>query len=139
MEINWQKIEDKKYMQMLSSYVSKNNLHSHIKFESAVTWENLPRIYNGYAMCLNLTDSGSFDKTIVEAAACGAVPIVSNVSLTGLLPEICITKTSPSAIAESIQRLFDSNQQVEIQQKLKDFAESQSLEKLINRLIDELK
>jgi glycosyltransferase involved in cell wall biosynthesis len=132
------KIEDKKYMDILLQYISKNNLRSHIKFEKAVLHENLPEIYSGYEICLNLTDNGSFDKTIVEAASCGTVPIVSNQSLSSLLPDGCVTERDLDSIVLAIRKISEPQNCLDLREKLAEFAKSQSLEALMEKLIIEL-
>jgi glycosyltransferase involved in cell wall biosynthesis len=132
------KIEDKKYMDILLQYISKNNLQSHIKFEKAVTHENLPEIYSSYEICLNLTDNGSFDKTIVEATACGAVPVVSNQSLSSFLPSGCVTERDLDSIVLAIQKISQPQNCLDLREKLTKFAYSQSLDALMKKLIAEL-
>jgi len=131
--------KDLRYFESLKKYVLDNNLSKTISWKEAVSPEKLPEIYSGYEICLNLTPSGSFDKTIVEASACGTVPLVSNSSLSDFLPTICITGTSPDEVAESIQRLLEPKEQVKIQDELKSFIESQSLKELVDRLVVEIK
>ena len=126
------------YYDALKKYVANNGLSICVSFTDAVLPEVLPDIYSSHEVCLNLTESGSFDKTIVEATACGAIPLVSNTSLAHLLPEACITSDSPEAIARSLQRLLDAHEQMEIQEKLKFFTESQSLSALIDKLFIEI-
>ena len=133
-----EKIEDRKYMDMLKLYVSKNNLHSYVKFEEAVLPENLPKIYSSYDICLNLTDIGSFDKTIVEAAACGAVPIVSNRSLLSLLPDGCVTDRNIDDIVSAIQKMSQPQNRLKVQEKLAEFVERQSLDTLMKKLGKEM-
>ena len=123
----------------LKKQVNEQNLASSVNFIDAVSQDKLPEIYSSHEIYLNLTPSGSFDKTIVEAVACGAIPLVSNTSLRSLLPEACITEATPKAIAASIQRLFDAHEQVEIQSKLRDFVASQSLISLMSKLFLEMK
>jgi glycosyltransferase involved in cell wall biosynthesis len=129
-----QKIEDKKYMDMLMSYVSKNSLQSHIKFEKAVLHQDLPKIYSSYEICLNLTDSGSFDKTIIEAASVGTFPIVSNQSLSFLLPDGCVTERNLDSIVLAIRKISQPQNQLDLREKLTEFAKSQSLDALMEKL-----
>ena len=129
---------DIEYYNNLRQTVTDNNLSTNITFEDEVTKEKAPEIFSSHEICLNLTESGSFDKTIVEATACGAIPLVSNKSLIGLLPKVCVTENNPEAIAHSLERLLDPHEQMEIQQKLKSFAESQSLSVLMDKLFIEL-
>lgn len=130
--------KDIKYYNSLKNYVSSNSLSTSVSFIEAVTPDKLPEIYSSHEVCLNLTESGSFDKTIVEAAACGAIPLVSNKSLSGLLPAVCVTSDSVEDIAQSIQKLLEARIQVSIQKELKSFVNSQDLKSLTEKLFREL-
>jgi glycosyltransferase involved in cell wall biosynthesis len=52
-------------------------------------------LYQENAIYVNLTPSGSFDKTIGEAAACGCLVICSNEAMEGVVPSECIVDDAP--------------------------------------------
>lgn len=131
--------KDKNYFNLLKEHVREFNLSQVVHFSDGVSPEKLPEIYSSHEICLNLTDTGSFDKTIAEAAACGAIPLVSNTSLSHFLPEVCITKASPETIAASIQRLFEAHERLKIQDALDSFVKSQSLSTLMEKLFSIMK
>jgi len=131
--------KDKNYVGELHKYVTDHKLSPIVNFAGPKTPSELSEIYSSNEICLNLTEDGSFDKTIVEAASCGAIPLVSSESFSGLLPSICITENSANDIAESIKKLLDPAEQIRIQRDLKDFVESQGLNSLINKLFTEIK
>ena len=131
--------KDFNYMNSLNKYVEEKNLSRYVYFLDAVSPPKLPEVYSSYEICLNLTEDGSFDKTIVESSSCGAIPLVSNKSLVNLLPESCITEPSPESISKSIQKVLDAHQKLEIQEKLKLFVQSQSLTLLMEKLFKEMK
>lgn len=58
-----------------------------IIFHGAIPNYETPKIYNQHEIFVNLTASGSFDKTILEAMACESLVVVSNQSLASMLPE----------------------------------------------------
>ena len=130
---------DRLYMESIKKYVEDNNLSSVIYFLPGVEMSKLPEIYSSHEICLNFTDSGSFDKTIVEAAACGAIPLVSNSSLKGMLPDLCIIEPDKKSIAESIQKLLVPHNRIEAQKELEPFVVSQSLSGLISKIFIEIK
>ncbi len=129
---------DLDYSEKLKKYAQDNNLLNAVSFKDGAPIDKIPEIFSSFEICLNLTPAGSFDKTIVEAAACGAVPLVSNESLKGLLPDICITEDSAEGIATSLQKLLEPKEQVRIQNELKVFVESQSLSELVKKLLLEM-
>lgn len=130
---------DLTYMEGLKKYVQENNMGNSVSFHKAVSPYKLPEIYSSYEICLNLTDSGSFDKTVIEASGCGAVPLVSNSSFSGLLPDVCITSSSKESIAQAIEKIFDPALQLQVQNDLRDFVSSQSLSELTKKLFTEIK
>ncbi len=128
----------KDYYESLKKYVDENDLSSFVTFTAGVSPSKLPAIYSNYEVCLNLTDTGSFDKTIVESAACGAIPVVSNLSLRGVLPDSCITDPNPKSISDSIQKMLLPHERIAVQKDLEKFVESQSLSNLITKLFNEI-
>ena len=65
--------EDKEYGEKV-----KQNLNDKIKFIGPVTQEEALRLYQTHEIYVNKTPAGSFDKTIIEALACGMKIIVDN-------------------------------------------------------------
>ncbi len=130
---------DKEYYESVKQYVIDKNLSTYVHFVPGVPPEKLPEIYSGFEICVNFTDSGSFDKTIVEAGSCGTIPLVSNISLQKFLPEQCFTKPDPASIASAIQRLLLPHEQVEAQKDIEVFVKSQSLSGLMEKLFTEIK
>ncbi len=129
---------DQDYFSSLKNYVAENKLTNVVSFLSSVEQSKLPEIYSSYEICLNLTETGSFDKTIAEAASCGTIPLVSNSSLSNLLPQECITRDNKDNIAKSIKNLLEPQIKLAISDKLAQFAKSQSLHNLVEKLYSEM-
>lgn len=68
--------EDKAYGELVLK-----SLTSKIKYVGQVTSEQARTLYQTHEIYVNMTPSGSYDKTIFEAAACGARLIVHNPDL----------------------------------------------------------
>lgn len=56
-------------------------------FQPGIPNHDTPKIYNKHEIFVNLTPSGSFDKTIIEAMACETLTLASNKSVRDILPE----------------------------------------------------
>lgn len=56
----------------------RNRASDRVRFMGAVTREEAKDLYQSHETYVNFTPAGSFDKTILEAAACGAKLIVRN-------------------------------------------------------------
>lgn len=75
----------------------------HVTLFPAVANAQTPAIYAGHAIYVNLTPSGSFDKTIGEAMACGCIVIVANEVLRGIVPsEFIVNPDDIGAVTASI-------------------------------------
>ncbi len=129
---------DKDYYQSVKKYVEDNSLSSNITFLPGVPHYKLPSIYSSFEICLNLAEAGSFDKTIVESSSCGAIPVVSNYSLRGMLPDNCVTEPNPKSISDSIQKMLLPHERIAVQKDLEIFVESHSLTNLVSRLFKEI-
>jgi len=56
-----------------------------LNFTPGVVNTDTPKLFSEYAIFINLTQSGSLDKTILEAMSCGGVALVSNESFREVL------------------------------------------------------
>lgn len=57
-----------------------------VRFVSGVPHNETARVYAGARVFVNCTNSGSLDKTTLEAMACGVLPLVSNRAYATMLP-----------------------------------------------------
>lgn len=131
--------KDRDYHDRLVEYVKNNDLSKMVNFTPGVSPSKLSEVYASFEICLNLTDTGSFDKTIVEATSCGTIPVVSSDSFSSLLPSVCISDKNPQNIAKTLKRLLDATEQLKIQKDLEKFVTSQSLDSLMVKLFNEIK
>ena len=127
---------DAEYVEELKKRVSVAHIGSQVTFIKGVDFMDAPHIYQSHEIFLNFTDSGSFDKTVIEALACGTKVLVSNTSMAELLPEGSYTTGERYDIVEKIIHLqsLDSVTVTEYQEKAKSVVEQQSLSRLINLL-----
>ena len=77
--------EDKEYGEKVKERIK--NHESRIRYVGPVTQEEARRLYQMHEIYANFTQAGSFDKTIFEAAACGAKLFVKNPDIKNLNPE----------------------------------------------------
>lgn len=84
--------KDVEYGNMLKELVVKSGLNERVLFLPAVLHSETPHFFQTCGVYVNTTQSGSFDKTIIEAMACGAVVLTSNNALKGMIDDICIAE-----------------------------------------------
>lgn len=76
-----------------------------------VPHEKAPAVYAAHEMYVNLTPSGSFDKTIGEAMACGCIPVVANDAVFDLVPpKLRVRDATPRAAASALREALSMPQ-----------------------------
>lgn len=133
--------KDEKYYESLKSRVRGYGLEDRVKFYPAVPNYETPKIYQSHEIFVNLTPSGSFDKTILEAAACGCLLVAANTSLKGEIDDRMIAGDSAGDITDKID--FWLNKEIEEKEKTsqrlqKYIVQNHSLEILVSKLAGEM-
>ncbi len=80
------KKKDEDYKQYLMEVIQRDNLKNRVSWVGKIPHSQVPHFFQAGDIFINLTVSGSFDKTILEAMASGAIVIVSNPALKEFLP-----------------------------------------------------
>lgn len=75
------------YYEEVKKLAADPAISGRVEFRPPVPNSQTPEIYNQHDLFVNLTDTGSFDKTIIEAMACEVPVIVSNRALVEVLPK----------------------------------------------------
>jgi glycosyltransferase involved in cell wall biosynthesis len=131
--------KDQDYYNSLKNRVAEMGLNKQINFYKSVPNYETPKIYNAYEIFVNLTPSGSFDKTILEAAACGCLLVITNKSLSGDIDERMIMKSEDvKDIAEGIDFWLNvsNEEKVKISEKLQKYVlEKHRLGFLVEKLV----
>lgn len=76
---------DASYKRAIHATVHEHGLDGQVRFVGAISQAEARALYRTHHVYVNLTPSGSMDKTIFEAMACGAVPVVYNDALREIL------------------------------------------------------
>ncbi len=106
-----------------------------LSLHGSVTHEAAAGLFAKHAVYVNLTPSGSFDKTIGEAMAAGCIVVAANDAVQSELPEGCFVETlDAQGVADSLVRAIDNNPRV-IGEKARAFVEAHHS---IMQLMDEL-
>ena len=137
---------DKKYLENMKQAVKDSSLIDIVEFKKGVPSWQAPEIFNQYEIFINLTPSGSLDKMIFEAMACGSLILVSNKNLEAILPEelvklLMFKENDAADLANKIFGLINlsSEKIVVIKQQLREIViGSQSLKILMSKLTEQL-
>ncbi|MDP1719369.1 MAG: glycosyltransferase family 4 protein [bacterium] len=75
------------YFEQIKKMAGDLNIASKVKFYAPVPNFQAPVIYNQHDLFVNLTVTGSFDKSTLEAMSCGLPILVSNLAFKEILPK----------------------------------------------------
>lgn len=103
--------QDKAYLQEIRDKIQIAGLEGWIVFAGHVTHGNLPDFYQNAFLHLNLSQTGSMDKTVMESLAAGCPVLTSNEAFFDLLAdkkEMLLQSQDAEVIAARIVELFKS-------------------------------
>lgn len=124
--------QDELYELGIKSKIKSLNLEDKFKFLGKVSHKDLPGYYQSHDIFIHLSKTGSVDKSLLEAMACGIKVLSSNDSSRAFLPEqLLFDENNPKELAEKIVALSKA----EVDPKLRQYVvENHNLDKLIDRI-----
>lgn len=98
---------DEEYESMLKDLVIKKGLDDVVKFIGPISQRNTVRYYQASDIFLNLSKTGSLDKAVLEAMACGIIPLTTNEAFRDMLDPfgLFVTSGDVEAVAEQITHI----------------------------------
>ena len=126
---------DKMYFNSIKESASNLTKRGRVVFHKGVANTKTPAIYNKHDLFVNLTPSGSFDKTILEAMSCQKPILICNKSLGEFLSkDFLFEENNAKDLAKQIKFLSSRD----LQQDKKDFrkytVDKHSLKALIEKI-----
>ena len=99
---------DKKYFEKLKEKIREKNLGGIIEFVGPMPNKDIAKFYQNGDLFVNFSDTGSLDKAILEAMACGLKVLTSNEAFKNIVPKESFTSNNPQEIAEKIEKLAET-------------------------------
>jgi len=99
---------DKKYFEKLKNLIKEKKLDDIVEFVGPISNKDIAEFYQGGDLFINLSDTGSLDKAVLEAMACGLKILTSNEAFKYILPEENFTKNESKEVAEKTENLSKS-------------------------------
>ena len=134
------KDEDERYFQKIKKLSQELVAKNKIKFWGNVPNYQTPEIYNQAGLFVNLTNSGSLDKTTLEAMACETLTLVSNKSFKEVLPDFLIfNERDVQDLKNKIINIFNMTQEEKeiLAKKLRSYVcQNHSLDDLIEKIVE---
>ena len=129
--------KDKKYGESLKFKIRGLKLDENFNFIGRINHRNLPQYYQSHDIFIHLSKTGSLDKTLLEAMACGIKVLSSNDSSRTFLPqELMFNENSFVELAEKILLV---SQQPSRQELRRYVVENHNLNNLTNKISEIIK
>lgn len=113
-----------------------------VTFHAGVRNAETPQIYNRFSIFVNCSPSGMLDKTIFEAMACECLVLASSADLAALVdPAFAFGQGDAESLAQKLEVLLGLSvgERQAAGARLRNIAKEQSLQKLTERLAQEIK
>jgi glycosyltransferase involved in cell wall biosynthesis len=136
--------DDAKYSKILSNKIKELYVSDRVKFCGSVKPAELAHIYSSYGVCINTTNSGSFDKTILEAAFCGCLPVASHDNFSQIIDAelkkyISFKEGDAESLSETIKTIISLNDYALVSERIAQTAKNHhGLKLLVSMLIKQL-
>lgn len=96
------------YLNLIKRNIKDYNLDGLVKFHPGVSNMETPGLYWRHKVFVNMTPSGSLDKTILESMACGSLPLMANKSMEDELDNLLIfNEDSAESLADHLIYILD--------------------------------
>jgi len=133
-------LENEKYLEKLNKIVVEKKLNNIINFVGSVPNKNIIQYYRNTDLFVNMSMTGSLDKVILEAMACGVITLSCNDASRDLLEEynLFFKKGDYKELSEKIKRIINlsKDKKENIKQVLRKIVvEHHSLSNLISSII----
>ncbi len=132
---------DETYVTDLKEKVKSGALEGKVTFASQIPNHETPKIYSAHDIFVNLSPSGMYDKTIFEAAACGALVVASSGDFADHVDSRLVFKEDDAEdLAKKLQALLSLSgaDREELRRSLATLVEKNTLPSLMDRLAAEM-
>lgn len=130
------------YLEHLKRRVNDLGLSEHVHFVGGVPYGQVARWYQQCDVFVNLSHTGSLDKAVLEAMACGIPVLTCNEAfvpvLDGLVTQLIFAKGNSVELADKLVVLLSqpSNEREALEQRLRSIVlRDHSLDQLIERIL----
>lgn len=129
---------DHDYLKLLKKRITELGLDSRVHFWGSAAYADIPSLLQEHDLFVNVSQTGSLDKAVFEAMACGLSVLTSNEAYRSIVPpEYYLEHTGPEAIAQRVNMLADERRP---NMALRHIVEERhSLEKTVKKITDMLK
>ncbi|MCK5026833.1 MAG: glycosyltransferase [Candidatus Pacebacteria bacterium] len=101
------------YEKYLKSLINKYNLKEIVIFEKPISNEHMPEFYKRADIIVNMSETDSLDKVVLEAMACGVIPIVATRSYKLILEQfnLYVEKRDVKSLVETLKKVLSLSEE----------------------------
>ena len=123
---------DKKYFEKLKNLIKEKKLDDIVEFVGPISNKDIAEFYQSGDLFVNLSDTGSLDKAVLEAMACGLKILTSNEAFLKTIPLENFTINDSMSISDKILSLSQKENNTYLQTFI---SEKNNLNKLIEKIV----
>lgn len=131
------------YFENLQKMVAAMSLSDRVTFVGAVPHQQVPQRLQQADVFINLSGTGSVDKAVLEAMACGCIVFTSNEAFKPMLPaELMVSQNNPRQLAEKITWLAElpaADRETLRQQLRQTVVENHNLDQLAIKIVSQFR
>lgn len=101
-------VADEIYLTKLHTFCRIKNIEHIVSFVGAVPYRAVSEFYRQGTIFVNLSNTGSLDKAVLEAMATGLSIVTSNEAFQNLIDSKHITTNNPETIKNTIKKFFNA-------------------------------
>lgn len=133
--------DDADYRDGVIARVRELGLGEKVKFHLGVPHASAPAIFDAHEIFINLASSGTYDKTLFEAAACGCLVIAASRDFAAIVGEQYLVSEEVTVVADKLREILalPEAERTVLAAKLREAViKRHSLTALTARLVEEL-
>ncbi len=104
-----------KYLYFLKNLIGRYKLEDYVKFSGPISYTQIENYYQNCELFISTSNTGSLDKVVLEAMACGKIVLTSNEAFNNLLEAysyiLKFDKNDAYGLAEKIVYILEMNTQ----------------------------
>ncbi|MGE0701846.1 MAG: glycosyltransferase family 4 protein [Hyphomicrobiaceae bacterium] len=133
--------DDEAYGREIEARIVAAGLTGHVRLAGRMTQAETARLYRSAAVHVNVSETGSMDKTVMEALSAGCPVLTSNIAFRDVLAdhaEMLISEPTPESLADRIADRLVHRHEVVPEQLRRIVAGRHDLDGWLDRIVSEL-
>ncbi|KKS96837.1 hypothetical protein A3B05_01025 [Candidatus Giovannonibacteria bacterium RIFCSPLOWO2_01_FULL_43_160] len=133
---------DFSYKNKLDDLIKKRGLQNIVNFIGPKIYAEIPDVYNGHDLLLHASETGSLDKAVLEAMACGLPPVTTNEAFKNILAALpvrqagrYVSRKNSSEMTGKIIQLKNTGKNLSLREII---IQNHNLNNLIKKIMENL-